>query len=704
MATTLNASVPAVVIGYGPSKLGKCLAEDAEILLADGRVATIGDLAKSKRPVSVVAMDRDYKLRAAQVARFHDDGLKDVFTVHLASGRRLTSTATTAYYTERGWTPAGEIAPRTLLAVPRALPFFGASEALSEAQVKFLAYHLADGRFDDGAISFTSSNPEKVADWTCAVALAFPDVEVHPVTLRGEATITYRLARRSGDRRTSTAHTFLRNLGLDGKASATKFVPEVVFTLTERLVALFLSRYLGCDGAVHADGTISFSSASERMLRQVAHLLLRFGANGRIRSKVVKGETYWEWQGLSVETTEAVRRRVGIFTKPIPERHVVVPSKHDRLPVRWAEVPRPHPSRPADRHQTSYLSRVMGQALFDVGDEIHRLAHSDLFWDEVVEVVPAGRRQTFDLTVPFHQCFVAQDVLVHNTTDCIYSFPSAVFIALRAALKPSESVVGISLPDENILNVNTVPDATKAIKAIAARKGAKPPAVVVDDFSLLCEQTMSVLEQKLSGFKLWGALRDEVLEFRDACRQGGMHVVVNAHENAPRTVNGAYIRGGPRLPGRLPEDFPAACDLVLRAVPDPMRPGWKVAYRCTETDPAYITGDRHGVTPDMAPMNLAEILRSAGYRLPRAPGMEWLEEVVEGIAMSLLERPSEETAILTNVTKYVIGQRYPNFAEFTVRERERALLPVRWAIRDGRDRAVLRRARMNPLASYGIVV
>lgn len=290
-----------------------------------------------------------------------------------------------------------------------------------------------------------------------------------------------------------------------------------------------------------------------------------------------------------------------------------------------------------------------------------------------------------------------------KTTDCLYSFPDAVFIALRAALKPSEDVVGVQIPDNHVLNLSTVTAATAEIRKLTARKGQKPSAVVVDDFSLLCESTMSVLERTKSGYKLWGALRDEVLEFRDACREGGMHVIVNAHENAPRTMNGAYIRGGPRLPGRLPEDFPASCDLVLRAVPDAMRPGWRMAYRCTETDPTYVTGDRHGVTPDMAPMNLAEILRVAGYQLPRPPGMEWMEEVVVGAASALFDRPApaEENAILIAVTQHVIDRLRPS-AGYDEKARRRALLAARWIIRDARDRAVLRRAQLNPLAGYGI--
>ena len=196
---------------------------------------------------------------------------------------------------------------------------------------------------------------------------------------------------------------------------------------------------------------------------------------------------------------------------------------------------------------------------------------------------------------------------VGKTTDLLYSFPNGFFVAPPGALKPAYHVVG-HVPKSG--EAQTIMDATALVKAKA--KEGKFDAVIVDDFSLLAESTVNVLEKKLSGFKLWGGIRDAVLDFRDTARHAGLHVILTAHESTPRTVNGTFIRGGPRLPGRLPEDVPTACDLVLRAATDPNRRGWHAIYRCTIDDPNWVSKDRHGVTPDRAPMNVAEILRMAG--------------------------------------------------------------------------------------------
>lgn len=269
-----------------------------------------------------------------------------------------------------------------------------------------------------------------------------------------------------------------------------------------------------------------------------------------------------------------------------------------------------------------------------------------------------------------------------KTTDLLFSFPMALFVAPPGALKPAYNVVGY-VPES--VEAASIMDATKLVQE-HGKKG-QYDAIVVDDFSLLAEQTVAMLEKKISGFKLWGALRDAVLDFRDTARKAGMHVILTAHESTPRTVNGTFIRGGPRLPGRLPEDVPTACDLVLRAAFDQTRRGWHSCYRCTIDDTQWVTKDRHGVTPDRAPMNTAEILRAAGYTIRRAPGLEWQEELVEAVCNLLMADPKNEKGIMDEAIEIC-------------REKTENDLHIRWVLRDALDRASLRRAKADVFALY----
>ena len=299
-----------------------------------------------------------------------------------------------------------------------------------------------------------------------------------------------------------------------------------------------------------------------------------------------------------------------------------------------------------------------------------------------------------------------------KTTDNLYSFPGAFYLAPPGALKPSVNVVGYAVPAQNMYDPKSVPDATAKLKEVA-RLG-RHKVGVVDDFSMLCELSFALLEGRgLSGWKLWGALADEVLEFRDTGRRLGMHLLVNMHERGPAMVNGSAQRGGPKLPGKLPESFPAGCDIILRAAPGASnfgsKFGWANVYKCNPNDPGFVTGDRHGVTPDNAPMNLGEILRAAGYEIPRAPGMEWMDRAVEAVTDVLLRGGSvNDAANLQAAAPWLVGQMVtlPFYAAMkdTQEGQRQTLLHARWVLRDAYDRAIIQRSRSNPLALFGIAI
>ena len=85
---------------------------------------------------------------------------------------------------------------------------------------------------------------------------------------------------------------WLSSLGLWGKKAQSKFVPDVVFTLPREELACFVNRLFATDGwvCVLASGQVQlgFSTTSERMARQVQHLLLRFGVIASLRARNVK--------------------------------------------------------------------------------------------------------------------------------------------------------------------------------------------------------------------------------------------------------------------------------------------------------------------------------------------------------------------------------------------------------------------------------
>ncbi len=50
-------------------------------------------------------------------------------------------------------------------------------------------------------------------------------------------------------------------------------------------------------------------------------------------------------------------------------------------------------------------------------NELLALANSDVYWDEIVSIIPDGEEEVFDLTVPHLHNFVANNIVVHNSIE-----------------------------------------------------------------------------------------------------------------------------------------------------------------------------------------------------------------------------------------------------------------------------------------------
>lgn len=263
---------------------------------------------------------------------------------------------------------------------------------------------------------------------------------------------------------------------------------------------------------------------------------------------------------------------------------------------------------------------------------------------------------------------------IGKTVDQGFSFPRALFVAAPGALYPIESVCGYT-PDQD----NTIDTIYKASDLLKKVKG-KYQAIVFDDFSFLSERTAAEIEKKHKNFAFWNELRDVALDFRDQARFAGIHVVINCWENPPKTdKNGAKVRGGPQLSGKLPEQIPALCDVVLRAQYEPKRKPWPAAYRCS-LDPSYVMKDRLNIATlcDPAPMNLGEILRAAGITIDRLEAFPRQEDRVQAISEGLTGDAKADAALVNDAYAALLK------AGVSVSE-------ARWTLRDALDRSVIRR-------------
>jgi replicative DNA helicase len=83
-------------------------------------------------------------------------------------------------------------------------------------------------------------------------------------------------------------------------------------------------------------------------------------------------------------------------------------------------------------------ARLAGYAGVLDDRHLRRLSNPDLYWDEVISIEPIGRHQVYDLTVPDGANFIAQDIVVHNTSFILN-------VALHAAIDQKKTVAIFSL-------------------------------------------------------------------------------------------------------------------------------------------------------------------------------------------------------------------------------------------------------------------
>ena len=434
-----------VVIAARPS-MGKCLS--GSTLIHDPRTGSrrrLDDVvAAGERgeEVWVASVGSDFRLRSARATDVIRNGRKPVFRLTTRLGRQIDATANHPLLTLSGWRTLDELSVGARIAVPRRLPGRPVVETMPDQELVMLAALIADGNLTQKTPRFCfGPNSPVLAEVQRAVE-AFGLKLKTPAAGNGTATISGGPgAPRNPVRELCSRH------GLWGERSATKFVPDAVFGLSDEQIARFLSVLYGCDGHVYASSRlrqIGYTTISERLARDVQHLLLRLGIVARIRTlrrpvydgtdKVAREVLITGQAGLAsfcervgavgkeaklaqvVSGLGLVREGTNTDTLPVEIWERILVAKRGR-PFAELSVATGRPPNHNWHSRTRGLSRTLLAEISGwAGDqELAALATSDLWWDEIASIESLGEEDTYDLTVPGDHNFVANDVIVHNS-------------------------------------------------------------------------------------------------------------------------------------------------------------------------------------------------------------------------------------------------------------------------------------------------
>jgi deoxycytidine triphosphate deaminase len=392
--------------------LGKCVTGDTRVVDADtGAYVPITEMRWGK---STLALD-SWRLKAAKVSAFVPQGKKAVFELRTRVGLRIRATANHPFLKLNGWVPLRDLRPGDRIAAARDIPVFGKTP-IPDWQASLLGLMISEGQCDTPGHSptYTTADPALVRLLKACVA----DSGLGVVTFKG----------RHGYREL--------NVG-----AAEKFVPQCIFTAPENSVRLFLQSLFSGDGSVYSSEAgvfLEYYSKSRRLIEDVHHLLLRFGVFSLIREKITAiGTRACKIQITDKDQIRRFAERIGFTPGSL---------KQQRLDVEVLPLIRAQPRRrsnfdtlPAEAWpMIGMAARVGGVTLSSLNIRTQpdqsvpfyaagqvALATGDLYvsplidgpmWDVVESIEPAGEEDVFDISVPTLHNFVANDLIVHNST------------------------------------------------------------------------------------------------------------------------------------------------------------------------------------------------------------------------------------------------------------------------------------------------
>src|SRR5262245_49859002 len=460
------------------SDLRECVTGETLVLLANGRRVPIRSLVGTVP--EVLAMSPSGKIVPAKSEQIWRVGVRRVFSVRLATGRKIRATENHRLFSGRGWTTLSELSVGDRLAISRQVPEPSAPQHWNDLRVALLGQLIGDGSYLVGQpLRYTTSSEQNSA---IVAAAAREEFACSVTRYAGRAGWHQLLISGNGNRWCpGGVNRWLREIGIFGQRSYQKRIPEMVFALANEQIALLLRHLWATDGTIALRVTsrgspgVFYSTNSPGLAHDVAALLLRLGIVSRITS--ARKGSYRPTFFVAVSGAAQLRRfleTVGAFgpRQVQAERlHAWLAGRAENTNVDTLPTDDVERLRPLMRDQgisTRRMAALRGTAyggaahfrfapsrslLLDyaaiLNDEVLRTrATTDLFWDRIVAIEPDGEEEVFDLTVPGPASWLADGIVSHNSGALEQDADLILFL-----YRPSVYKEGLSPDEENLTEV-----------------------------------------------------------------------------------------------------------------------------------------------------------------------------------------------------------------------------------------------------------
>lgn len=397
-------------------RLGKCIAGDQRILNATtGAYETVESLYKRQvKQTSLFSMNDDYSIEGTNSFNIESNGLKPVFEVKTKHGARVELTGNHPVLTIEGWKEVDLLSVGESIAVPKAVPAFG-SDTPGIAYAKMAGYITATYQ-ETKRGPILSFNSKTIAP---KVAILAKELGITLVKKTEQNFFFYDS----------------KNLFASIINSREIGIPQEVFTYDKTHLAVYLSALYDANSWNYSERIveIGLGSRNNRFSRDVKHLLLRFGIDSNVIQRDLSGRPYYQLMIYSRRHVISFINQISIYgEKDYTETKAYAETMNERentIPAKiWDRIEERRLEKGLKKYEVTGNKEEKFKVKIGLSEDkakryahnlefplLHDLATSDVYWEEVISITPAGEKQTYDVFVPETHNLVVEDVLVHNT-------------------------------------------------------------------------------------------------------------------------------------------------------------------------------------------------------------------------------------------------------------------------------------------------
>ncbi len=434
--------------------LRECITGDTLIICAeDGRLATVRELYETGKKIKVYSLDlKSLKLVVKPVEKVVFSGYKEVYELRTRSGRTIKASSDHPFLTPEGWKQLKDLKVGDYVAVVERYPEPEGVEEYPEDLCWFIGCMIGDGSFiKHRTVSFCTSEDRVSEEMIRISEKYFGITPRHKHHWSGTKHLEFTIKHYAPYK--NPVINFFRDIGLLGFRDHEKRLPDVIYGSQYGCILELISGLIQTDGSITSHNgcwRVKYTSTSRRLLDGLLYLFLRLGilpvisketyntkSKKPIRELYIRDKRnllklltnirlYGVKEIKRLMAIESIGNSNGKYNLQIGRVPSLLLDKIFSLKkekgLSWRKLGYRYQGKNMDKEDLYRIARLLE------GDELIRLATSDIFFDRIVSIEPKGIEPTYDLVIPETHNFVANHMVVHNSGQIEQDADLIIFI------------------------------------------------------------------------------------------------------------------------------------------------------------------------------------------------------------------------------------------------------------------------------------